>query len=109
MGMIGAPLPPLHPKICKIQTQICTKYEEKIQTQIRIQLRNTNTYTGLKSVKEQGWGERGDSRYHRNCIQMSAFPPPKPSLSLIGCGVKTGEMSDVNIPQDPNLGPKKCL
>ena len=30
--------------------------------------------------------------------------PPKPSLSLIGCGVKTGEMSDVNIPQDHNLG-----
>ena len=62
-----------------------------------------------KVSKRRGMGERGDPRYHRNCIQMSAFPPPKPSLSLIGCGVKTGEMSDVNIPQDPNLGPKRCL
>ena len=35
---------------------------------------------------------------------MSAFPPPKPSLSLIGWGEKSGEMSDVNITQDPNMG-----
>ena len=30
-----------------------------------------------KVSKIRGMGERGDSRYHRNCIQMSAFPPPQ--------------------------------